>query len=248
MLVETQSRFAAYLLTGTPDALGVTAATRPRLALHRGNVLGGWVRTLTLAYPATRAAMGARAFDAAARDFAQNAPPPRPELNTYGDGFAAHVGTVDSAGPWLCDLAAFEWLLHRAYFAADERPLDPARLAGLDAAAMARLTLKPQAALRLFQSVHSIVALHAHFAGGAPMALAPGGETALVWRQGPEVRFRAVGAGEAALVAALAAGHTLLGAAAAGAERDPGFNLEAALTRQLADQLYIDAELKEVQP
>ena len=248
MLADAQSRWAAYLLTGRAGDLGVTPATQPRLALYRANVLGGWTRTLALAHPATREAMGPAAFEAAARDFASAAPPPRPELNTYGDGFAAHLSEIGDAPPWLGDLAALEWLLHRAYFAEDEHPLDPARLARLDAAAMSRLTLKPQRALRLFQSTHPVVALHAHFVAGAPKVLAPGGEIALLWRQGPEVRFRAMGAGEAALVAALAAGHTLLGAAAAGAERDPDFNLQAALTRQLADGLYCDADLKEAHP
>jgi len=246
MLAEQQALWARYLLTGEGEDLGITAPLRQRAAIYRANVLGALARTLALAHPATRRAMGTAAFEAVARAFVGASPPPRPQLNAYGEGFAAQVA-ASGAQPWIGELAVFEWELHRAYFAEDECPLDPARLRGMAAGDMGRLRLYPQRALRVVASPAPIVSLHAHFCRDAamPECKPQRGEVALVWRRGLVVQFRTCAPGEAALLRALGARQPLLAAARQAVELDDAFDLRGVLARHLAEGLYRDAECEE---
>lgn len=246
MLAELQARFSDCVL-GAVDDLGPALKDPRGLGIYRANVLGAWTRTLALAHPATRAALGAQAFDAVALAFARSAPPARPELNVYGAGFAAFLRGREEGPAWLADLAALEFALHRSYFAKDEEALDPAGLAALDADAMTRLCLRPQSALRLIASDYPLVALHAHLLRDAPPpASAMSATWTLVWRHGLDVRFRVCGRGEAAMLAALLARHPLMAAAQQGVDADSGFDVQAALSQHFCDGVYVAAELEEI--
>jgi hypothetical protein len=120
-LAELQRRMAAALLAD-PDALppGLLRAgpipARAALAVHRDTILGGLVQALRLSCPTVDRIVGEAFFDHAAAAFASAVPPSRPDLDAYGDGFAAFLARHEPATPWpyLADVARFDRALERA--------------------------------------------------------------------------------------------------------------------------------------
>ena len=123
-LLELQREFGDELLG---------AGGAPRMAIYRGNAFGNWHGALAGAYPVVRRIVGEAFFEAMARDYARACPSASGDLNEYGSRLAQfverHDGTRDL--PYLPDVARLEWLVHRAFFAADPARFDLSRYAGL---------------------------------------------------------------------------------------------------------------------
>lgn len=172
-------------------------------------------RALQAAYPALAQLLGQESLCALARVFWHAHPPVRGDLAQWGAGLADFVRASEQLGaePYLADVAAVEWALHRSASAANQVA---------DAASFALLTQRDPGALQLrlapgcavVQSrwpVASIVAAHLDRRPGHPPDLREAGrrlragvaEAAVVWRAGLQPRMRAALAGEAAFVGAL---------------------------------------------
>lgn len=205
-----------------------------RFGVYRNNVAVSLAGALADTFPVTRELVGAAFFDAMAGCFVAAEPPRSPVLTEYGDAFPAFVAAFPPAAglPYLADLARLELARVRAYHAAEAEALgaedlsgylgDPDRLPG------ACLILHPS--LAVLVSDHAIVSLWAaHQGRGRIEEVDPGRpESALILREGDDVVVLPVGRGTAAFIAELTV--ALLGAAAAaGAAKDPRFDLVQAL-------------------
>jgi uncharacterized protein len=207
-----------------------------RFGVHRNTVAVSLTAALADTFPVTRQLAGERCFDSMARGFVAAAPPRSPVLTAYGDAFpdwiAEHAPTADQA--YLPELARLELARVRAYHAAAAAPLTTTALAGY----LANPQQLPGASVSLHPSLHvldasdAIVSLWAAHQGSAPGAAVTDPrrpESALVLRAGDDALVVPLPGGAAACVAALAAGTTLGDAAAAGAARDPDFDLTQCL-------------------
>ena len=175
-LETTQHRFAAALLDVDDEApllAELTGDDRARLAtrfaFYRGNLREGWIKALGNAYPVLQQLVGDECFAALAQLYGDAHPSTCGDLNRFGDllpEFVAACGALDDY-PYLPDVARLEWTLHRAHYAADAQPLEPAQLAALgDALSAARCTLHP--ACSAFASRFAAVPVwQAHRRGGA---------------------------------------------------------------------------------
>jgi hypothetical protein len=216
-LPESQRAFGTALLEGGGP---------PSMAVYRGNVHGNWTGALAGAYPVVRRIVGEDYFDALARRYARAHPSASGDLNDYGAAFALFLAQDADLQdlPYLADVARLEWLAHRAYYAADPAPFDPAR------AAEARLA----PACSLLTAEWPVAAIwNAHQPSGEPRSvdLRSGAERALVCRPRWHAQVLALGAGDYRFLERLRAGAGLGPAleAALGAESD--FDPGAALAR-----------------
>jgi hypothetical protein len=136
LLSELQAQFAAALADAgqarSAAALfhGSAGPALARLAIYRGNVLGNCIKALQSAYPIVAKIVGAEFFDALARAYARAGRSGSADLNRYGAGFAEFLEQFAPVAdlPYLPDVARMEWQAHRAYFARDPLPFDPASL------------------------------------------------------------------------------------------------------------------------
>jgi hypothetical protein len=104
-----------------------------RLAVYRGNVVGASGKALAGAYPVIGKIVGEEFFEGLAREYLRRHPSASGDLNEFGESFAEFVATFPHTQdlPYLPDVARMEWLAHRAYYAADARPLETERLASM---------------------------------------------------------------------------------------------------------------------
>jgi hypothetical protein len=216
-LLDAQRAFGAAILGG-----GGPAA----MAVYRGNVLGNWSGALAGAYPVVRRIVGEDYFDALAQRYASAHPSTSGDLNEYGRAFAQFLAEDPDVRdlPYLADVARLEWLAHRAYFAADPAPFDPAR------AGEARLA----PACGLLASDWPVATIwNAHRPAGDPRSvqLDSGGERVLVHRPRWHAAVLALGPGDYGLLGQLAAGAGLGCALQAALAAEPGYDPVMALAR-----------------
>jgi len=244
-----QAAAAAPLFRIAPDRLSA------RLAVYRGNAYGNWINALAGAYPIVRRIVGAEFFEATARAYARACPSTSGDLNEYGaalpEFLAAFPHTQDL--PYLPDVAAMEWLAHRAYYAADAAPFDPARLAGVPPQRWAALRLALAPACALLASDWPLARLWTvhqdDYRGPIDVDLAAGPDRVLVHRPRWRADVWSIGCGDYRFLAEARNGATLGDALeAAAGEADAGFDPARALARWFEAGVVVDlAEREEAQ-
>ncbi len=178
-------------------------------------------RALAGVYPAVAHLLGADNFDALARMLWREHAPPRGDLAQWGGELAACMARLPDLAahqPWLPDVARVEWALHGAAGAADVPP-DAASLGLLATGDPQHHVLVLAPGVCCVASDWPVVSLAL-----APHAQPAGpGETARIWRHGFAPRVACAAAGEAAFLAAVQAGESVLDAVTAA----PGFDFAA---------------------
>jgi hypothetical protein len=208
-LLELQREFGDELLG---------AGGAPRMAIYRGNAFGNWHGALASAYPVVRRIVGEAFFGTMAREYARACPSQSGDLNEYGAALAQfverHDGTRDL--PYLSDVARLEWLVHRAYFAAEPARFDVSRPTEVRLAPSCGLMASDWPVASIWQ---------AHQEGGRPelVDLGAGPERALVHRPDWRVEVTALRAGDFRFLELVRAGETLGAALAAAVAEDAGF-------------------------
>lgn len=250
MLHDLQKGLAGVALTNTlaPMLDSVEAAPgskERRLGVYRSNTLNSLTDVLAAAYPVTERIVGTRFFRATAEAYISAHPPRQPVLYKYGDTFATFLSTFEPAQnlPYLPDVARLEWAHIESYFAADETPLDPQRLADVPPAQLGGVVFQMHPAVRLVSSafpVFEIWAVNQPDQGTVPEMDFTAAEAGLVFRRDAAVTRRVTSPGTFAWLTALADGVCLGEATAHAAEADSRFDLQNALRQHLADGTFTD--------
>lgn len=209
----------------------------PGFGIYVGNVAGNRVKALASAYPVCAKIVGEAFFDELARAYARGHAPDGGDLNAYGCQFpkfaAEHSVTRDL--PYLPDVARMEWAAHRAHFADDSVPFDPARLADVRPEQQARLALKLSANASLMVSqwpLGRLWAIHQDaYAGEFSVDFETGFDRILIWRPRWRAMVASVAPGDYRLLAEAGRGAALGDALAATADAVPAFDAAAALVR-----------------
>ena len=253
-LASHQLGFARALRERNSDAIAPllttdAATSARRLGIYRANSIAGATKALVAAYPVLSEVVGSEFFDALARACWRFVPSRSGDLGDYGDAFASFLAGFEHVAdmPWLADLARLEWAVQLASIAADAAPLDAATLARVPPTALTSLILELVPGTATLVSRYPIVrvwTLHqpgSERSGGFAVdwSLA---ETALVTRQGLEVRVVAIDPPAAIAIEAMQRGATLADALAAGQEAGErigtGFDAAAAPATWLAEGLF----------
>ncbi|BBB61496.1 hypothetical protein UNDKW_3223 [Undibacterium sp. KW1] len=129
-LTEIQSQFARALLqpsfaTQTAALFNAHPHQDDRLALYRGNLTAIWTAALKNAFPVLYQLVGDDYFEQLVRAFGRAFPSESGDLNQFGAKLAAFLKTTPDAAdyPYFSDVAALEWQIHAAYYAADAEAL-----------------------------------------------------------------------------------------------------------------------------
>ncbi|PLX35948.1 MAG: DUF2063 domain-containing protein [Hyphomicrobiales bacterium] len=233
-LADLQGQFSAALLDadeGVPgDIVGPDGQAAPkRFGVYRNNVVVGLVEALMASYPTILKLVGEEFFRAAGALHVRQSPPTSPVLLHYGADFPAFLDGFEPARavPYLGDVARLERAWNEAYHAADASPLDPAALGGIAPDALANVRFTPHPAMRIVRSAFPIVSIYrANQCDSADdVSLPDGGEDALVTRGDLDVEIRALPAGGAVFIAALAQGASLAEAAQQATASTEAFDL-----------------------
>lgn len=130
------------------------------LARYREQAFAGWQAALADTYPVVARLVGPAFFAEAARAYAHAFPSSSGDLHAYGARFAGFLAGYPHAAtlPWLRDMAALEWALHRAQFAADAPTFDAGALAAVPAERQADIVLVLAPAVAIMRSEWPIVA------------------------------------------------------------------------------------------
>ena len=198
---------------GAPTAgwLDARMPAAPGLAAYRRNAAATAERALQAAHPTLQQLLGPASFAALARTAWRCHPPTAGDLALWNGGLTTLIAESESLGgePYLPDVAAVDWAVHRAGFAANAAaPTGLQRLADHDPQ---HLRLQLAAGTALIDSAYPVAGIwRAHRrSDGARFdavraALASGvGEAALVQRQGLRVQVLALDAATARFTAAL---------------------------------------------
>ena len=247
-LLESQRGFAAALRDAEASSrtsrwlAGDSALVTQRLAFYRANMAASAAKALAAAYPVLQQVVGNEFFDGLARAYLRARPSTCGNLYDYGGEFAAFLAELPHAQslPYLPDLARLEWLVHRAYGAADAKPWDPAGLMAVAPELQDEIRFEWAAGTAVMNSAYPIAhiwTIHqpeyaAEFAVDWSVA-----ERALVARAGLRVTVMALEVGDAAFFIAALAGGSLDEAATAALNADPTFDLGALLARAIASNL-----------
>jgi uncharacterized protein (UPF0276 family) len=163
-LAASQQLFVAALFDSNQTAQAVAqfkGRQEHRFALYRGNLGATWDKTLSAAYPVVRMLVGEEFFSGLSKAYGRAHPSESGDLNHFGarfDDFLRHFPHVADY-PYLPDMAALEWALHRAHYAPAAEGVSAQMLAALSPAQMetVRLTLHP--ACRLLSSAWATIPL-----------------------------------------------------------------------------------------
>ena len=246
-LAELQRSFLAAM-AGSDAALqgrvrpGVAATQPPspatRIAIYRNAVRSNQREAMAAVYPVVQALVGRAFFNEAADQCLAAHPSTSGDLHDLGAGFPAFLREYSHAGtlPWLGDVAALEWALHRAFHAADADPVDVSSLSTVPAENMDRLILLTTPGVALIDSNWPVQTIwRAHLVDirfPDPFDPDQGSECVMVFREGFECVAEVLDPPRAALVAACLAGQPLVAALEMAAFRDlpdPGATLMAGL-------------------
>lgn len=248
-LQAMQETFAAALFEGEAgDAClahiqGERALAQRRLAIYRSNSMASAERALVSAFPIVKKLVGDDFFRGLTRIFWRTEPPTSGDLNDYGAGFAHFLARSPHTQdvPYLPDVARLEWLLHRAYAAADPQTREPCRLPLVDVAAASRLraVLAPACAVLASRwPLHQLWAVHQDDYAGA-MAVAWRPERVLVWREGYVPRASPLDPAPYAFLEAARGGRSLEEALAGALHADPHFDFARALREWIGQRVVI---------
>ena len=214
------------------------------IALYRGNLLAAWQKALSSAFPVVRALVGDEFFDALARVYGHAHPSGSGDLNRFGEHFAAFVADFEHTRelPYLGDVAALEWIAHRAHYAADAIPISRHQIARLlpHELLAARFELNPACAW--LDSGFPVAQIWLAHQPGTKVALPESlerGDIVLVARPQWRVEVVRSSAGEIAALERLRDGETLQAAIEAAIEEQPGFDFAKTLPHWLDLSLLI---------
>lgn len=240
VLPERQRALATAMMGGVSDiaehVIGDAIRAEQRVQVYANHFRISLLEALANTFPVTRALVGEAFFAQTARAFIAAEQPRSPVLARYGGGFPSFLASQPDLGAhnYLPDVAAFEWALNVAYFAADTALLRPEDLPDPDDVARLRLWLHPSAQrLSTPFPVSEIWQVHQPDAPAIDrIDMNSGGERLLIWRQDIDVCWRRLDAGEDALLAELGAGQPL-GVAAMAAAAHENFDFPASFSWML---------------
>jgi hypothetical protein len=245
-LRELQQRAYRAIALDEHVSLGVGSVDRAsaRLAVYRNNARVTFEKTLAATYPVLQRLVGEPCFRGLARELARDFPSRSGDLGRFGAELASllEIYYRDTTFAYLADVARLEWAYAEAETAADAAPLDLRALAEVDPDEYSGLRFVPHPSSRFVTSRYPVLSIwEAHQLDDVrPVALGAGAEHVLLLRSTAEVRLHGLDTGTFAFARSLADGETLEDAHETALAAAEHFDLNTALARFAALNLFTD--------
>lgn len=185
------------------------------LDVYRNNYRSALVEAIAATFERTQRWVGEESFRRAAAHHLILNPPTSWTLDDAGEGFDATLAELFAGDPEVCELAALEWAMHRAFVAADRTSLTAADFAAQTADFgdndWAALAFDFQPALRIIDVRHDVGALWNALAledVSAPDIVLAAHHALLVWREQLRPTFRLADALDGEALALARSGET----------------------------------------
>lgn len=233
-----------------------------KLAVYRNNFVAAAVEALEKSFPSVVRLVGDAFFRAMARAYVDDHPPRSRQLVRYGARFADHIAAFPPAAElaYLPDVARLDRAYLDALFAPDEPALEPERLARVAPEDIGALTPGLHVSARVLASAYPAYSIWRANSGdvdassvdGASVDVSAidvtgGGETALIWRSGPDGRHRTLSSGEAAFFIAIRNGAAIAQAIEAAVAADDAIDIAATLAGAFATGVFADIEHTDIE-
>jgi hypothetical protein len=254
-LAILQTRFGSGLDAGDAQAdlvdmfLGGAEQIRRRFAIYCANTLANAVKALEAAYPVLAKIVGEEYFGGLATQYRLRFASHAGDLNQYGEFFADFLAGFAPAQDisYLPDVARLEWVVHRAHYAANAPPFDPASLASVPAQQQLELRPRLHPACHVMHSIYPIARIwevhQEKFSGALEVDFSRAPGYALVSRPGFRAEVACISDAEAAFLSAALGGATLASALTAAQERDASFDLGSSLSAWVQSSVIVDFQL-----
>jgi hypothetical protein len=252
-LESHQDQFAQALID--IDLIGPALATfkgdaklnRERFAYYRGNISAIWEQSCASAYPVLQQLTGADFFNDLARAYGRAHPSQSGDLTEFGASMPAFINTLGNCRdyPYLSDVAALEWLVHRAYYLKHESTVTLAELAAIPPSSLGDLRCRLQPCCALFESPWAVGKIWDAHRGDVPTLPdeVNNKSTSLIWRDawqsGGKVQVNPLSSGAFAALRALAADESLGMALEKALSADPEFAVQTELADWFQKQLIV---------
>lgn len=191
-LLALQRDFQRHLIDAGDGIEAWIGEPASGLAIYHNAYRAQLIDCLAETYPKTHAWLGGEAFLSAMRDHIEVTPPGGWTLGAYGADFAATLALSYPNDPEVAELATLEWLLARAFEAADACAMPANVIAAIDWDD-ALISFIPTVAM-IPATTNAGAIWSALTAGDVPpeAATLPDAGVMLVWRQGFSPCFRTI--------------------------------------------------------
>ena len=226
---------------------GDAELNRERFAFYRGNITAIWQQSCASAYPVLQKLLGANFFNDLARAYGRAYPSQSGDLTEFGAFMPAFINTLENCQPYayLSDVAALEWLVHRAYYLKHAPPVTLAELATVPPDQLSDLHFQLQPCCALFESPWAVAKIWGAHQSDDPIFPdeISTTSTSLIWRHdwqsGWRVKVSQLSAGSFVALQALKAGENLGMALEKAFSADPEFAVQTELADWFQKQLIV---------
>ena len=249
MLDEYTEAFSDYLRTGKVRSLaGFCAgdADLRRLGVYRNGFLKACGEALRANFPTVDRLVGAERFPALVRPYVEAHPPRSANLAEYGEHFDRYIDETCAQHRlgYLASFAALDRAWSEVWFAADEpegtTTTAPPDRCSADTEALMSLRGRLAPWVRLVTLDHAALDAWSRLREDAldgPTEVPRAPQQVLIWRDGDDVRFRALSRPEHRFIGDLAAGRPCGEAAGAALGLDPEFDLVSSFASLLQHRM-----------
>lgn len=249
MLNDDLNHFARVIARGEEPSPSIATSYLKYQAdvaveIYRNNYRGNLHDALAGAYPVIRRLVGDDFFRFLAKRFIGRHPSRSANLHHYGAELAGFVAAFEPAKDlvYLADMARLEWVCHIAYFADDRTALDIDELARVAPERYPDLVLHTHPSCHLVRSRYPIAAIWQAHQPGAPenfrIDLDSGSSNALVCRKDDVVMVSELAEDDADWLHRTGTGAPLGEVTVDTLERHPDFDLQAALLKFMAQNVF----------
>jgi len=220
---------------------------RERFSFYRGNISAIWQQSCANAYPVLQQLLGVEFFDDLSRAYGLAYPSQSGDLTEFGAAMPAFIETLEncSAYPYLSDVAALEWMVHRAYYLKLHAAITLAELAAVPTESLGDVRCQLQPGCFLMQSSWSVADIwqaHQHENVEFPDDLTKKTRCLVSrqhWHSSWKVQVTSLSVASYLALQALQAGETLGTALERALEEDPEFPVQSELADWMQNSLII---------
>jgi hypothetical protein len=226
---------------------GSNELNRKRLVFYRNNVTLNWRDTLLNAYPVLRQLMGEAFFNGVTHAYGLAHASPSGDLGEFGASLASFINTLENCQdyPFFGDVAALEWLVHRAWYLKQATPVTLAQLAAFPPEQLTEQRFKLQESCALLKSPWAVADIwHTLQNTDTPSLPDPLAKTShcLIWRPYGvnkwAVQVDLISAASFKALQALDAGESLGQALELALEDNPEFEVQSEIANWFSKQLF----------
>lgn len=216
-------------------------------SIYRNNIRSALISTLQETYPLIVKLLGEDFFKVACREYIAQYPSRSSNLNDYGEYFShflAHYPPVKNL-IYLVEVAEFEWICHRLYFAADHSGFDVSRLRPLvkDQYENIHFSLHPALVVKKFHyPMLDIIDLCNH-RSDKEVDITQGSINLIIARRDFEIKLIPIADADFQFLNAIQEGATLGQAYMATQRYDTKWDIEKKLVDYIQQKVIVDCDL-----